>query len=91
MLRLLLRDLLTDEYGQSYDLISVLACIGYALGIALYTIKCFHHIEFSMIEYGGGFSTLLAATAAARRIQPPAIPNTPTIPASSPADPQSPS
>jgi hypothetical protein len=71
-------DLLTDEYGQSYDLIEVEACTGFAIGMILYTIGCFHHIDFNFLNYAGGFATMVTATAASRRIKPPAVQNTPT-------------
>lgn len=73
-----INDLVTDEYGQSYDLIEVEACLGFGLGMLLYTIKCFHHIEFDMTTFAGGLSIMITATAASRRIKPPAQPNTPT-------------
>lgn len=75
----ILRDLTTDEYGQSYDLVSIEACIGFAVGLTMYVISCFVHIHFSLIEYSGGFATLVTTTAAAARIKPRAVPNTPTI------------
>lgn len=78
----LLRDISTDEYGQSYDLVSIEACIGFAIGIVLFVVKCFVKIDFNFMEYAGGFATLLAATATAARIKPPAIPNTATLPES---------
>ena len=71
-------DLLTDEFGQSYDLIEVVACIGSAIGISLSIAKCFIHIDFNLMEYSGGLATMLTATAASRRIKPPAQPATPT-------------
>lgn len=77
----LLRDLLTDEYGQSYDLVSVMACVGFAVGIVLYVVFCFTSIKFSMMEYSAGFSMMVTATATAARVKPAAVPNTPTIPA----------
>lgn len=71
-------DLLTDEYGQSYDLIEVEACIGFAIGISLSIAKCFMHIDFSPMEYSGALAAMITASAASRRIKPPAIQNTPT-------------
>ena len=71
-------DLLTDEYGQSYDLIEVQACSGFAIGMMLSIVRCFHHIDFDIMSYSAGPAGMVAATAASRRIKPPAVPNTPT-------------
>lgn len=71
-------DLLTDEYGQSFDLIEVEACIGFAIGIVLTIVKCFHHMDFDIMAYSGGLTAMVTGTAASRRIKPPAIQNTPT-------------
>ena len=76
----LLHDITTDEYGQSYDLVSIEACLGFAIGMVLYVVHCFIKIDFSIMEYAGGFAMMLTATATAARVKPPAIANTPTIP-----------
>lgn len=69
-----LKDLVTDEFGTSYNLIAVGGCFGFALGLILYTIHCWVPIAFNLMEYAGGYASMLAATAAALRIQPPALP-----------------
>ena len=71
----LLQDITTDEYGTAYDLVSIMAFVGFVLGLGLYTIGCFTPaIKFSLLEYAGGFSSMIAATSAAMRIKPAARP-----------------
>lgn len=69
-----LNDLITDEFGNSYNIIAVGGCVGFSLGLVLFTISCFHHIEFNLLEYAAGYASLMGATAGALRIQPPALP-----------------
>jgi len=71
----LLKDITTDEYGTAFDLVSIMACIGFVLGIVLYVVACFvPTFNFHLLEYAGGFSAMLASTSAAMRIKPPAQP-----------------
>ena len=70
----LLDDITTDEYGISFDLVAVLATIGFTIGIVLYVIACFYPIKFSLLEFAGGYSAMLASTAAALRLKPAAQP-----------------
>lgn len=69
-----LNDLITDEFGSSYNIIAVGGCIGFLLGMVLFTIGCFYPIKFNLLEYAAGYASLMGATAAALRIQPPAVP-----------------
>lgn len=70
----LLKDITTDEYGTSFDTVSILAVIGFMVGMVLTVVACFVPIHFSLLEYGGGFSAMLASTAGAMRLKPAAQP-----------------
>jgi hypothetical protein len=70
----LFRDITTDEYGTAYDLVALLATAGYAGGLVLFIISCFYPIKFNLLEYAGGYSAMIASTAAAMRLKPAAQP-----------------
>lgn len=70
----LLEDITTDEYGTSFDLVAILAVLGFTVGMVLTVVACFVPIRFNLLEYGGGFSAMLASTSAAMRLKPPAQP-----------------
>lgn len=72
-----LMDMTTDEYGVDYDIVNVEATFSFFLGILLFVVSqvCPGWLpDYSLISYAGGVSALLAATSAAQRIKPPALP-----------------
>jgi hypothetical protein len=75
LIRKILRDCSTDEFGKDFDLTGVAGTLGFVIGMALYLTSQFTAWlpRFDLVQYATGFSALLIATGVSQRVKPAAV------------------